>query len=87
MAKRKTYGTFAMDGVRRTAYSPADRVQMRYDGWTEVQSFEEATAAAQAASAAEAGSDSGPSRAAADDDSTKVKGPAKPPADSKTTGR
>ncbi len=82
----KTYGTFEMQGVRRTAYSPADRVQMRYDGWTELKSLDDATAAATAASAADAAT--GPvSATAGDGDDSKVKGPAKQPADSKTTAR
>lgn len=81
MAKRKTYGTFTMQGVRRTAYSAADRVQMVYDGWTELTPLDEATAAAEAASAA-ADTASG-SASDGGDDSTKVKGPAKA-ADSKT---
>lgn len=90
MAKKaKTYGTFEMQGVRRTAYSPADRVQMRYDGWTELKTLDEATAAATAAAAAAGDTGSATTSGAAgdSDDSNKVKGPARQPADSKTTAR
>lgn len=36
--KPKTYGTFTrtgMTGTTRTAYSPAEAVELRFNGWTE----------------------------------------------------
>ncbi len=36
MTRRKTFGTFARDGARRVAYTAAEAVQMRFDGWTEL---------------------------------------------------
>lgn len=86
MAKRKTYGTFTTEGVRRTAYTPGDRVQMVYDGWTEVRSLDAATAAAETASAAAAATGARAAAGDSDSDDTKVKGPARP-ADAKTSGR
>ncbi len=73
MASKKTYGTFTrvVDGetIRRTAYSPADAVQARYDGWTEEAPVEPAKAApakatspAKAAKAAPAGKQSADSK-------------------------
>lgn len=35
MTRRKTHGTFTRDGMRRVAYSAAEAVQMRFDGWVE----------------------------------------------------
>ncbi len=34
---RKQYGVFTRDGVaRRIAYSPAEAVQLEYDGWSRI---------------------------------------------------
>ncbi len=34
---RKSFGLFERAGGRRTAYSPAEAVQLEYDGWSRVE--------------------------------------------------
>ncbi len=46
----KTYGTFTREGTRRVAYSPAERVEMIFGGWSELQDAPKPTAAAPGAS-------------------------------------
>lgn len=35
MTRRKTYGTFTRDGMRRVAFTPAEAVELRFNGWVE----------------------------------------------------
>ncbi len=50
MARRKTYGTFTRDGLRRVAFSPAEAVELRFNGWTEQPDAPRATVRAPGAS-------------------------------------
>lgn len=36
MTRRKTHGTFTRAGTRRVAFTPAEAVELRFNGWTEL---------------------------------------------------